>query len=388
MLLLTGDLNDVKRILKLQKMTRQQIDKIVSDSSVPGKEQVVETIETLISWVLICNEFTYKIKRPVQYSFLDFSTIERRKNLSLQECYLNRQLAGDMYVDVLPVTGTMGDMKIGGNGEIIDYAVRMKTMDNNRLMNVMLPFGKVTDKQIEELANLIADFHSKSTAIYSHANYDLTGKFNDLAGQIPFLYGCISANEVESIKQSISTFQELSKILMPRLIKRVNLGFFRNCHGDLHSGNIFLMDKPVPFDRIEFDPELRQIDVLNEIAFMCMDLEHFDEPDLSKKFFEIYNMRFPAVLNKEDEYLFLLYKAYRANVCAKVNSLKAQAASDYRLTLSYVENVRRYIRIMRVYLDHVTSNIKIKNEDDNQKKPQTGRSQISTAAVSLPSGHN
>lgn len=369
-------------------MTRQQINTIVSGSGVPGKERVIDVIETFISWVLVCNEFSYKIKRPVQYSFLDFSTIERRKNLCLQESYLNRQLAGDMYVDVLPVTRSNHDITIGGNGEVIDYAVRMKTMDNNKLMNVMLPYGRVTDRQIEDLANLIADFHLKSTPIYSHVSYDLAGKFGDLAGQITFLSGNMSSDEVESIKRSISTFHGLSNILTPRLIKRVNLGFFRNCHGDLHSGNIFLMDKPVPFDRIEFDPGLIQIDVLNEIAFMCMDLEHLEQPDLSKLFYETYNMRFPAIIDEEDEHLFVLYKAYRANTCAKVNCLKAQAVSDHRLTLSYIENVRRYVRIMGTYLDHLTSKIQFKNEDENHKKPQAGRNQLSAGSVSLPGAHH
>src|SRR5690242_21211574 len=122
----------------------------------------------------------------------------------------------------------------------------------------------------------------------------------------------------------MNTFRRLMGKLTPRLIKRINLGFFRNCHGDLHSGNIFLMNKPILFDRIEFDQELREIDVLNEIAFMCMDLEHFGQAGFSQHFFETYNLIFPTVLTKEDEYLFMLYKAYRANVCAKLNSLKAQ----------------------------------------------------------------
>src|SRR5690348_7184544 len=112
-------------------MTRQQIDKIVAHKALPHHEHVTQIIETFISWVIVCEKFTYKIKRPVQFSFLNFSTIEMRKNFCLQEYYLNRQLAGDMYVDVLPVTSGNGIM-IGGDGEVIDYAVRMRTMDNNR----------------------------------------------------------------------------------------------------------------------------------------------------------------------------------------------------------------------------------------------------------------
>ncbi|MBL7696910.1 MAG: hypothetical protein JNK79_02085 [Chitinophagaceae bacterium] len=268
----------------------------------------------------------------------------------MQEFYSNRQLAGDMYIDVLPVTKSNNTIEIGGKGRVIDYAVRMRTMDNRKLMNVMLPYGRVTVKQIDELAELIANFHSNARIIYTNASYDLTAKFNDFAGQIPFLSRNLSPEIIETIERSIVSFNRTSMRLTPRLIERVNLGFFRDCHGDLHSGNIYLMSKPVPFDRLEFDRQLREIDVLNEIAFLCMDLEHFEEPDLSKQFFETYNSCFPVVISKEDEDVFLLYRAYRANIFAKINSVKAQQAVDHRLMLTYLENVRRYVKAMGIYL--------------------------------------
>lgn len=338
-------------------MTRQQIDKLVSHSGVPEKEHVVEVIETFISWVLVCKKFTYKIKKPVDYSFLDYSSIEKRKIFCLQEFYLNRQLAGDVYVDVLPVTKSDGAHTIGGKGEVEDYAVRMRTMDNNKLMNVLLPYGKITSGQIQAIASSVADFHKRTGIIYVHADFDLTEKFYDLGNQLTFLSKHLSQEAVKDIERSFDLFADLSKQLTPRLIERVNMGFFRDCHGDLHSGNIFLMDNPVIFDRIEFDHELREIDVLNEIAFLCMDLEYFEEPDLSRDFFEAYNSYFPVVLNTLDEQLFLMYKSYRANVCAKVNSIKAQGTLDQGLRLGYLENVRRFLRAMNIYIERVKTNL-------------------------------
>ena len=337
-------------------MTKQQIDRIVSHRAVPQKERVIETIETFISWVVICERFTYKIKRPVHFSFLDFSSIQRRKNFCLQEYYLNRQLAGDMYMDVLPITDN-GDLKIGGNGDVIDYAVKMRTIDNSRLMNAMLLKGLVTEQHVEDLADTIADFHSGTRLIYNHANFNLMPKFNDLAGQTAFLSNYMSLNVIERMHESVTTFRLLFNKFTPRIMERVKLGFFRDCHGDLHSGNVFLMEKPIPFDRIEFDPELREIDVLNEVAFMCMDLEYFGRPDLSQLFFEKYNLLFPTVLTKEDEELFLLYKAYRANVCAKVNSLKAQSAFDPGHKQNYIKKGSRYLVAMNKYHDRVQRSV-------------------------------
>jgi aminoglycoside phosphotransferase family enzyme len=337
-------------------MIRKQIDKLASNCEFPHKEELIQIIETFISWVIICGGFTYKIKRPVHNSFLNFSTIERRKNCCLQEYYLNRQLAGDMYIDVLPVTEDYG-LKIGGTGNVVDYALRMKTMDNSKLMSRLLPYDKVTSPQIDDLAAVIADFHSRTRVIYIHAKYDLTDQFNDIRGQIDFLANFLSAKIIESIQRAIDMFEMLSVKLTRRIIRRVNLGFFRDCHGDLHSANIFFMNKPIPFDRLEFNHDLREIDVLNEIAFMCMDLEYYDQPDLSKQFFETYNTLFPAVLTKEDEYLFLLYKAYRANVCAKVNSLKAQDTSFPQQRMDYLKKVTRYLRIMNIYLDAIKAGV-------------------------------
>jgi hypothetical protein len=131
---------------------------------------------------------------------------------------------------------------------------------------------------------------------------------------------------------------------------RLKAGFFRDCHGDLHSRNIFLLPDPQPFDCIEFNDEYRQIDVLNEVAFLCMDLDAFGRTDLADLFLDYYNTLFPTIRREEERRLFIYYKSYRANIRAKVNSLRARSAgNDEGRRLSLVE-VAKYLALMDRYM--------------------------------------
>jgi aminoglycoside phosphotransferase family enzyme len=333
-------------------MTRIQIDKIAAVAAVPGDEKVVKTIETLVSWVLVCKQFTYKIKRPVRFPFLDYSNPARRKNFCLQECYLNRRLAKDMYVDVLPVTRSGHDIRIDGDGEVIDYAIKMKTIDEEQLMDVKLARHDVALSDVEQLASMIAHFHLGAEVIYMHAEYHLTDRFKEIAEHIDLMRQFLDDEQLRDVSDAMATFEKVSAALTHRLIQRVNMGFFRDCHGDLHTGNIFLTENPLPFDCIEFDDSLRKIDVLNEIAFLCMDLEVHGEAELSQLFFETYNSRFPAVLCPEDEDIFILYKAYRANVLGKINMLKGDFVK-----------AKRYIKAMKTYIDFAAEKVMTKKEE-------------------------
>jgi aminoglycoside phosphotransferase family enzyme len=134
------------------------------------------------------------------------------------------------------------------------------------------------------------------------------------------------------------------------LAARLRDGFYRDCHGDLHSRNIFLLPAPVPFDCIEFNDDFRQIDVLNEVAFLCMDLDAFDRKDLSDLFIEDYNLSFPAIKTNEDHRLFIYYKSYRANVRAKVNSLRAKSAVDKEDKTNSLIAAAKYLDLMDDYL--------------------------------------
>lgn len=134
---------------------------------------------------------------------------------------------------------------------------------------------------------------------------------------------------------------------------RLKAGYFRDCHGDLHSRNIFLLPDPQPFDCIEFNDDYRHIDVLNEIAFLCMDLDAFGRHDLSELFFNSYNNLFPTAETKEDYLLFVYYKSYRSNIRAKVNSLRARSAINEAQQLLALKEAERYLRLMNSYINEL-----------------------------------
>lgn len=290
-------------------MTQEQIDILTHTSG-------FELVETHISWVLISDSIVYKIKKPLTFSFLDFSTLAKRKHYCEAEVRLNKRLTDDIYIDVQPIEQS---------GSIMDYAVRMHKVDRHMQMDVLLSQGKVAADDMRRLAAKMAAFHQHTDIIYDKDPLDIPKQFTDLKdeGHPTIIDKAMASNEA---------FMQQHEAL---LASRVQEGFVRDCHGDLHTRNIFLLPTPQPFDCIEFNDDIRQIDVLNEIAFLCMDLEAAGRQDLSTLFADYYNELFP-IMNTT---LFHYYKAYRANVRAKVSLLGGQQAE-----------ADKYLQLMDQYL--------------------------------------
>ena len=333
-------------------MIQQQINSLLLEGEFPEVSAEKELIETHISWVLICHRFVYKIKKPIKYSFLDFSTLEKRKKYCKREIELNKRLTDDIYLDVVPIYRLNDHYKIGGNeGTVVDYAVRMLKMDRAKQMDQLLVQNKVTRSDIQNLAKKIAVFHGNTIIIYQKDVLDIQEDFNDLEGEKEYLArqtnGSMYATIIDSAIKASNDFLKSNKDL---LAGRLRAGFFRDCHGDLHSRNIFLLPSPQPFDCIEFNDDFRQIDVLNEVAFLCMDLDAFGKNDLSELFLEYYNQFFPTMKSSKERYLFVFYKAYRANVRAKVNSLRAKSAVNKKERTKALSEVEKYLRLMESYL--------------------------------------
>ncbi|MBT8302439.1 MAG: hypothetical protein KJO63_14005, partial [Maribacter sp.] len=309
-------------------MILEQINSLLLDGGFPEVSTERELIETHISWVFICHRFVYKIKKPIKYTFLDFSTLEMRKKYCLREIELNKRLADSIYLDVVPIIRINDHYKIGGNeGTVIDYAVRMLKMDRAKQMDQLLIQNKVSKSDIKNLAKIIADFHRNAVIIYEKDVLDIGEKFNDLKAEKEYLSklsnGSMNAKIIDNAIKISDDFLRNNKDLLK---DRLKAGFYRDCHGDLHSRNIFLLPWPQPFDCLEFNDDYRQIDVLNEVAFLCMDLDALGKKDLSQLFLESYNKLFPTLKSSKEWLLFIYYKAYRANVRAKVNSLRAKSA--------------------------------------------------------------
>ena len=332
-------------------MTKEQIDRLISAGEFPEHDGRPLLIETHISWVVICDRFVYKIKKPVYYSFLDFSSLEKRKYYCEREIELNKRLTDNIYLDVQPVTEIAGQLSIGKKeGEIIDYAVRMRKQDRDLQMDVLLSNNKVTPSDMRNLAKKMADFHKKTTIIYQKDLLDIQNKFNDLGEEKHFLGEYLNMNSTTTINNAIHTsevFMQKNRVL---LAHRLNAGFFRDCHGDLHTRNVFLLPDPQPFDCIEFNDDYRQIDILNEVAFLCMDLDFFERRDLSDLFIKYYNEFFHSMETNEDHQLFIYYKSYRANIRAKVNSLRARSAGNERARIIYLDEVNKYLGLMDHYI--------------------------------------
>lgn len=332
-------------------MTVEQIEQLAGEGILPENQVCQELIETHISWVMVCEDFVYKIKKPLQLSFLDFSTIEKRKYYCEQELLLNQRLTNNIYLDVYPVSGAQGAYSIGpATGEIIDYALVMRRLDNSREMDKLLVKKQVSREDIGKIAQQLIDFHKTTKIIKGYLTPQLIIEdFNDIQQIYPFVLENTGSNSYSKLQEIVSYAISFIKENSTLIKTRDRNGFTRDCHGDLHTGNIFLLEQPVIFDCIEFNEHLRQIDILCELAFFCMDLETYGREDLSNYFLKTYNDSFPVIRNNDEQRLFLFYKLYRANVKVKVNAIKTRQTDNADIRQSRFSLFTQYFRLLVDY---------------------------------------
>lgn len=307
-------------------MTTEQVQAILDAAAYPGTARPAEMTETHISWIILTPEFAFKIKKPVVFGFLDFGTPEKRRHFCAEEMRLNRRLAPDMYLNVLPITliGTQPVIGTAGS-EVLDYALQMRRMDNTRQMDLLLAKRLVTAGQMKQLAAVLAAFHLqvrlRGPIIYHPGA--LWADFAEIYRFMPDLERWVGAAAPKRLLDWRAKLPAFLEQHSERLIERVRAGFWVDGHGDLHTRNIFLTDSgPVVFDCIEFNPHFRQNDLLNELAFLCMDLDVRGQPELGTAFLQAYNESWSLFPKAEDRLLFLYFKAYRANVRLKVALLE------------------------------------------------------------------
>ncbi|MFX1255198.1 MAG: phosphotransferase [Promethearchaeota archaeon] len=283
--------------------------------------QKIELIQTHISFVFLAGDYVYKVKKPVNFGFLDFTTLEKRKFFCDRELTLNRRLAGDMYLEVVPINCSNTQIKIKGEGETIEYAVKMRRIKDDTLMSRLLERNQVSQEVIDKLAKIIAEFHSKADtgdSINKFGSLEII-KFNwdeNFDQTRGFIGRTIDSSQFELIQQKIQTFLKENQ---PLFKKRVEQDRIRDCHGDLYSANIFVADRIYIFDCIEFNERFRYSDVALDVAFLVMDLDFKEHRDLSKYFIERY------INYSQDHDLMLLlpfYQCYRAYVRGKVIGFK------------------------------------------------------------------
>lgn len=306
--------------------------------------------ETHISWVILAKAYAFKLKKPVKLPFLDFSTLALRKHFCERELTLNSRFT-DIYLDVLPVRLDNGDWHIGGEGgEITDYAVQMRRLQESKRMDKVLRRGQVLPSYIHSLAKVVASFHLKAAIIKAPFDIGEARKtFNDIISIRDLISDKLGISFVEIIDESIQWSNNFLDMHAKRFQERIDEGFRRDVHGDLHSGNIFLYQAPVLFDCIEFNDAFRHIDVLYEIAFLCMELEVLGHNELTDGFISAYTEVFQCFDAEEDKEIFSYYKCLRANVRAKVHCMSALQLRDAVEIESHIVEIRKYLMMIKKY---------------------------------------
>jgi len=311
----------------------------------------IRVIETHISWVLLTGSYVYKIKKPVRLPFLDFSTLRQRKTFCEEELRLNQRLAPDLYLGIVPIGGSVEKPSLG-NLPAIEYAVKLREFPAGARLDERLRNGDVPLTDIRDLAVTIASFHESlsSSQRFGNALAITRAVLGNLGETEQVLRGPERRNKLSTLRNWISG----QCVRLERTIgDRSRQGAIRECHGDLHLENLaYWGDRIVPFDALEFDPQLRWIDVMDETAFLFLDLLAHDRSALAHEFLNRY-------LEITGDYagleVFKFYLIHRAVVRAKVAAIKGSQLAGSAdcagaLVDSYLRCARRLTESVRPLL--------------------------------------
>ncbi len=289
----------------------------------PHEVSAVDLIQTHISWVLLAGEYAYKVKKPVDFGFLDFTHLARRKHYCEQELNLNRQLSPELYLAVLPICEHEDAFNLGEQGKVIEYCLKMVRFAQQDVLDQRLASGTFKPEWMDELASDVASFHDRAETSATICNF---GGIDFLQEHVETIFRVaaqhlgevISPDELASLESHSSKFL---KAHTKAYKQRQKNGFIRACHGDLHLKNITMhKGHPRIFDCIEFNDEFRMIDTMSDAAFLMMDCISRQRPDLAYRFLSRY-------LEHTGDYeglnLLPLYLTYRAGVRGKVACLLA-----------------------------------------------------------------
>jgi aminoglycoside phosphotransferase family enzyme/predicted kinase len=310
-------------------------------------------IETHISWLILTGPYAYKIKKPLMLGFLDFSTLDKRRYYCYEELRLNRRLAPQIYLDVVPITGSTTHPHLSASGTPIEYMVKMVQFPQQSRLDYCLQQGELSPDLIEDLINKVATFHQRTAIAPQDSPYGTPKAV--LQSALENFEQMASLLEEESDRRQIARLQQWTqerwRQLQSEFSSRKETGFVRECHGDLHLGNIALVNKNfIIFDCIEFNDNFRWIDVINELAFLVMDLEDRGHPNLAHCCLNLY-------LEYSGDYSGLsvlnYYQVYRALVRAKIAVIRlGQGTSTTESQTTIKASYRSYLKLAS---DHIHS---------------------------------
>lgn len=312
----------------------------------------VPCIETHISWVLLAGDCAYKFKKPLKLDFLDYSTLALRRAACEEELRINRRAAPGLYLGVVPVRGTAAAPRLGGDGPVLDWAVQMRRFDQAALLSWLIEQGRLLPEHIDRLARQLARFHGAADRAPAQGGFGTPGAVRAVVRQV-----------VEPLREPVAQLgdpalaialdtvarwtEAQGQALAAAFAQRLAQGQVRECHGDLHLGNLVLIDgEPQLFDAIEFNPGFRWIDCMSDLAFLLMDLQARGRADLAWRLLN-------AWLEQTGDYaglrLLPYYLVYRALVRARVAALRL-AQLDGAARSAAQQELAHYLRLAAQFM--------------------------------------
>ncbi len=289
----------------------------------PHPVTAVDEQETHISKVFLTGHYVYKVKKPVNLGFLDFTTLRKRKHFCEQEVILNRRLTQDVYLDVVAITHKDGQYHLAGPGIPVEYAVKMRQLPEESSMFTLLQEGKLDVHVLEDLAQALAAFYKRAStggSISSFGSQEIV-RHNceeNFTQTEPFVGTILDEQQFRLVRDATRSFLDRTGRIFQH---RIASGKIRDCHGDLRTGHIYFTDRVQIIDCIEFNERFRYGDVASDLAFLAMDLDFSGYPEVASDLLNAY------VHYTDDQDVFTVldfYKCYRAVVRAKVNCFRLE----------------------------------------------------------------
>ncbi len=310
----------------------------------------IQLIETHISKVYLTGDYAYKIKKPVDFGFLNFTKLTDRQFYCQEEVRLNSRLAENLYIDVVAISIENNKIVFNGEGEAIEYAVKMHQFDTTQQLDNLFKANKLNNSTAIEIANKVASFHGQATVADEQSDFGNPAQvFAPMQQNFEQIHPMLNKSLDKSHLKTLEDWsQKTRKTVDPLLVKRKQNGFVKECHGDMHLGNMtFYKDTLQIFDGIEFNDEFKWIDTTSEVAFFCMDLEYLGATEFAHLFLNQY-------LENNGDYQLLellnFYKVYRALVRAKIALFTAASMTENspEWTAQW-ESYRAYIQLAISY---------------------------------------
>lgn len=330
-------------------MSATLIEALQNPELYPHQVEGFQVLETHISWVILTGPYAYKIKKPVNFGFLDFTSLAVRKHYCHEELRLNQRLTDNLYMEVVSISGSAEQPKLGGNDTPIEYAVKMRQFPQSQLLSQIQQDGKLNHEHIQDLATQIANFHLQAPQVAaSHPLTDPEAIMAPVRQNFEQIQPLLSDSADLKQLTALADWAEDSFVrLRPLLEQRSANGSIRECHGDIHLGNTTVIDgQVVLFDCIEFNEPFRFIDVVSDAAFLAMDLE-------DRGLHSFANLFINSWLEQTGDYeslpLLGFYKAYRAMVRAKVNLFRLADAQNTEQQQAILETYRSYANLAESY---------------------------------------